>query len=300
MTAPRLLATLTASFAAASVASAEPVFVLEDVGTTQQLFSFDSASPSQTSNRVTITGLENDGEVLGIDFRPQTGELFGFTSNDNLFTLDTDTGAATIVGNGFADSLEGQGSFFGFDFNPVVDLIRIVSDTGTNIVVDEQTGSGNIADTTPLFFASGDVNEGATPTVVGIAYDNSIPNPTTTQLRAVDAGLDVLATLDNNAGELETIGSLGVDFIDILEFDVSGSTGVGYIAGIERGTTDSALFTVDLLTGAATRVGTINSGTTIAGIAVLNGPAAAVPTPGAAAAGLALLGGVLARRKRTA
>ena len=298
MNTPRLLAALTASLTAASAASAETVVVLEDVGTTQQLFSFDSASPSDTNGRVAVTGLDDDGELLGIDYRPLTGELYGFTSNDNLFTIDPISGVATKVGDGFTDSP--AGTFYGFDFNPVIDKIRINSDVETNFVADPDSGDANIADTTPLFYESGDVNEGANPNIIGAGYENSVANADSTQLYVIDAALDVLATQANNDGTLATVGDLGVDLVDIGEFDISGATGVAYIAGIVRGETDSTLFTVDLSSGSATRVGTINSGTTIAGIAVAPGDAAVIPTPGAAAAGLALLGGVLARRKRAA
>ena len=298
MTTPRLLAALTASLTAASAASAESVLVLEDVGTTQQLFSFDSASPSDTQNRVSISGLEDDGEVLGIDYRPLTGELYAFTSNDNLFTIDPTSGVASKVGTGFTDSP--AGTFYGFDFNPAIDKIRINSDVETNFVADPDSGDANIADTTPLFYGSGDANEGVNPNVIGAAYTNSVANADSTQLYVIDAALDVLATQANNAGTLGTVGDLGIDLVDIGEFDISGATGTAYLAGIVRGETDSALFTVDLGTGLATRVGTINSGTTIAGIAVAPGEANVIPTPSAALAGLALLGGLAARRKRVA
>ncbi|BAM03833.1 DUF4394 domain-containing protein [Phycisphaera mikurensis] len=295
-----LTALIAASTAAGAFsASAETVLVLEDVGTSQQLFSFDSASPSNTSNRVSVTGLESGGELLGIDYRPATGQLFGFSSNDRLYTLDAGTGAATLVGSGFSDAP--AGTFYGFDFNPVIDKIRINSDVGTNFVADPDSGDANIADTTPLFYGSGDANEGASTVVIGAAYTNSVANADSTQLYVIDSALDILATQANNAGTLGTVGELGVDIVDIGEFDVSGATGTAYLAGIVRGETDSTLFSVDLGTGLATSLGTIgSSGTTIAGIAVAPGNAAVIPTPGAAAAGLALLGGLAARRKRSA
>ena len=298
MNTARLLTVLTASVAVAGTVSAETVLVLEDVGTTQQLFSIDDAQPSDTIASVPITGLDDDGEVLGIDYRPATGQLFAFTSNDNLFTIEPSTGVASLVGNGFSDSPDG--TFFGFDFNPQIDLIRINSDVETNFVADPESGDANIADTTPLFYESGDVNAGQNPDVIGAAYTNSVANADSTQLFVIDAAQDVLATQANNAGTLGTVGDLGVDLVDIGEFDISGDTGTAFLAGIVRGETDSALFTVDLQTGNATRIGTIGSGTTIAGIAVAPGQAPIIPTPSAAVAGLALLGGVAARRKRSA
>ena len=280
-----------------ATAQAESIYLLEDVGTSQQLSLIDSASPTTTSSRVSITGVGDGEELLGIDFRPATGELYALSSADLLYTIDASTGAATAVGSGFDDAP--NGTFFGFDFNPVIDKIRIVSSTDTNSVADPDTGNANIAATTPLFFASGDANEGVNPNVVGAAYTNSVAGADSTQLYVIGSGLDILATQANNAGELGTVGSLGIDIVDIAEFDISGATGTAYLVGIENGNTGSSLYTVDLATGQATLVGLLGNGLTIAGIAVAPGtPGTVIPTPAALPAGLALMGFVMARRRR--
>ena len=298
--APTTTALLGAALLSAGHAGAETIFVLEDVGTSQQLYSIDDASPESISPRVSISGIGEGNELLGIDFRPATGELYGLTSSDAIYTIDTATGASTLVGSGFSD--RPAGTFYGFDFNPVIDRIRIVADVDTNFVANPNNGDANVADTTSLFFADGDVNAGVDPNVVGAAYTNSVADAETTQLYGIDSMLNILVTQANNAGTLETVGDLGVDVVDILEFDISGATGRAYLAAIERGNTDSTLYTVDLSTGAATRVGDFSdaTGSTVAGIAVAPGaanPVAAVPTPAALPFGLALLGGLTLRRR---
>ena len=294
-----LLATLAAGVVAFP-AAAETLTVLEDVGTSQQLYTVDSDDPSIVSDRVSITGLGAGNELLGIDYRPQTGELYGLASSDAIYTLDVNTGAATLVGSGFSDAP--NGTFFGFDFNPVIDKIRLVADVDTNFVADPDTGDANIADTTSLFFVPGDANEGVNPNVVGIAYENSVPNAQFTQLYAIDSELDILAELANNTGQLETVGSLGIDVVDILEFDISGTSGIGYLAAIERGNTDSSLYTVNLDTGSVTFLGDFSdaSGSTVAGISAPPPGAAVIPTPAALPVGLALLGGLALRRRTSA
>ena len=297
------LALTTAALLAATPALGESIFLLEDVGTTQQLSFVDSDSPGNVTNRVAITGLGINDRLQGIDFRPATGELFGLSSEDALYTIDTGTGAASLVGPGFSDTLDG--TFFGFDFNPAIDRIRIVSTTDTNFVANPNTGDANVADTTPVFFADGDANQGANPNLIGHGYTNSVPNADSTQLFAVDSGLDILVTQANNAGTLNTVGDLGIDIVDIGEFDIAGEGDEAFLAAIENGEDFSSLFRIDLSTGSATDLGRIGDGLTIAGLAVVNGPEGdggdgpnVIPSPAALPAGALMLAGLVARRRR--
>ena len=85
--------------------------------------------------RTSISGLA-DGEVLvGIDFRPATGVLYGVgrignSGDGQLYTIDVDSGLATPVVD--VRTIPLSGVTFGVDFNPVPDLLRIVSDAGQN------------------------------------------------------------------------------------------------------------------------------------------------------------------------
>jgi len=244
ITTTRLLNAALAACALAGLASAETAYVLEDIGTTQQLHSFDTATPGNTAGEITITGLAANERVLGIDFRPQTGQLYALGNSNAIYTLDPTSGVATQVGSGFTDSL--NGSFFGFDFNPQIDKIRIVSDQDQNYVADPDTGDANIAATTSVFYGPGDPNEGADPNVVNHAYTNAVPDASSTQLYAIDTDFNTLVTQANNAGTLGTVGELGFDIVTFGGFDISGNTGTAYLAAVVEGMTGANLFTVDL------------------------------------------------------
>ncbi|MEM6640667.1 MAG: DUF4394 domain-containing protein [Pseudomonadota bacterium] len=251
---------------------AASITLLAEVGPLgQALATIDSTAPSQVESSVLITGLGDGERLYSIDYRPNTGELYGLGSHGQLYTINTSTGAATAVGSGFSTAL--NGGSFGFDFNPVIDKIRIVGDSNQNIVADPDTGAANIASTINVFYGSGDVNEGADPNVVHHAYSGNVPNSTATQLYAIDTNLDILVTQSNNAGELGTVGALGVDVSDIGGFDI-GSDGFAFLMTGPLVPDTSTLFMIDLNTGAAIELGHL--GLTVSGLAVRP-----VPVPGA-------------------
>lgn len=218
----------------------------------QGLVFFDSASPGAITS-VPITGLADGESLWGLDRRPLTGELYAVSNQNRVLTIRPNSGLATVVGVGFTNALDGAS--FGFDFNPQIDRIRIVSDTNQNFVANPITGDANVAATTPVFFAAGDVNEGADPNVVHHAYDRNVAGTPATQLRAIDTDLDLLVTQANNAGTLGTIGPLGIDATEVGGFDVSES-GAAF-AIFNDGGADSDLYSINLTTGAATSIGTV-------------------------------------------
>ncbi len=268
---------------AAGAAHAERVF---GVTANQTLVSFDSSSPNAIDSGVFIQGLASNEQVLGIDFRPADGKLYAVGSFSNLYTIDTATGAATRVGSGFSPTM--NGSQFGFDFNPTIDRIRLVSEADQNLVLNPNTGGST--EVTPLFYAADDMNAGVNPNVVGSAYTNSFLGSTSTQLYGIDTGLDALVTQANSAGTLRTVGSLGVDLGDTVGFDISGLSGIAYASVVSNDLSRSTFWTIDLATGQAFAIGEIGGGALITSIAV-------VPSPGALAT-LGLAGTLAARRRR--
>src|SRR4029453_12592543 len=127
-----------------------------------------SSTPGTIFGALGITGLQAGETVLGIDFRPATGGLYALGSTSRLYTINPTTGAATQVGAAGAFTL--SGTAFGFDFNPVVDRIGVVSDADQNLRLIPDTGAlVGVADT-PLAYATGDPNFGLNPNVVGAAY----------------------------------------------------------------------------------------------------------------------------------
>lgn len=234
---------------ATGAASAETIYV---VTSANQLLSFDSASPGLFRSSVTLTGLQSGETVEGIDFRPLNGQLYALGSTGRLYTIARATGVATQVGAPFTLT----GTRFGFDFNPTVDRIRVISDQEQNLRLHPDTGA--VAATDPgLAFAGTDVNSGDDPVSVGAAYINSLAGATVTVLFDLDLGNDVLVTQNPaNNGTLNTIGPLGINAVDSFAgFDISARTGTAY-AALNPGS-GTNLYRIDLATGTALLVGGI-------------------------------------------
>lgn len=262
----------------------------------QTLIAFDSASPGTLLAGVAISGLQSNETIKGIDLRPSTNQLFALGSTSRLYTINPLTGVATQVGSGpFAPTL--SGSNFGFDFNPVLDRIRVVSNTGANYVLNPNDGTA--AGATALAYPGADPNFGASPNVEFSAYTNSVsPTPAATQLYGIDTGLDILVTQANSAGTLGTVGPLGVNVGAIGGFDISGATGVAYATLLPVSTSASNLYSINLATGAATNLGQIDGGVIVSSMTVA--PDNFLPEPGSfALVGLAAFG-ILGRKRRSA
>ncbi len=261
---------------------AETIFALT---TDNGLLTFDSGSPDKTTRIGTITGVLPGESVVGIDFRPATGQLYslslvpvGPTFFGRLSIIDTVTAAAIPLA-GRLDLGILAGAAYGIDFDPVTDLLRVVSNAGSNLRVSPITGQAAGVDK-PLAYGPGDAHFGSNPSVVGSAYTNSFAGATTTRLFGIDSGLDTLLAQDPpNDGILHTLGPLGFNTSEFVGFDISGATGVAYASLTpEVGIFFSGLYTINLTTGMATFMGNIGSGgPLIRGIAVAQ--AAPVPEP---------------------
>ncbi len=202
--------------------------------------------------------------------------MYGYdASGRQLYTINVTNGELTAVG---AQLPAGSGEVI--DFNPTVDRIRLVGSLNQNLRLNPNDGTIAATDAN-LAFGPGDANEGATPSIRGIGYTNSVAGAATTTLYDIDVALDVLVTQNPANGILQTVASLGVDlnaglFGTFTGYDISGATGIAYLTdGAFAG--DTTLYKVDLLTGAATAQGIITGlpiGRTVAAIAVT-----AVPEP---------------------
>lgn len=253
---------LALAFGSATGASAQASGTVYGLTPANELVTFDAAAPSQITSTVVVSGLASGEALLGIDFRPATGELYALGSGSNIYTIDPASGAASAVGT---TSPAIEGSAFGFDFNPSADAIRIVSDAGQNLRVSpddaETTVDGNLA------YAEDDENAGADPGMVGAAYTNNLPDVEDTMLFDIDPNLDTLVQQDANPGVLSAIGPLGVDTSEVVGFDVTtaGGTDEAY-ATLSADGVSSVLYSVDLSSGAATEIGAV--GATISGFAI--------------------------------
>ncbi len=239
---------------------------LYGVSTANQLVRFDSATPGTVTTVGTISGLQAGENVLAIDFRPANGQLYGLGSSSRLYTISTVNAAGTAIGAAGAFTL--TGTDFGFDFNPTVDRIRVVGNTGQNLRLNPDTGAIAATDT-PL-------NPG-TPTVSAAAYTNNFSGATTTTLYVIDSGTDTLFVQNPpNNGTLVSVGALGVDTSNVNGFDISTIGGVAFASLTVGGT--SRLYTINLTTGAATQVAAIGGSFMLRGLSVANINAANLTT----------------------
>lgn len=275
--------------APAHTAVAETIYAV----TTQNfLTKFDSATPGTIISGVQITGLASNEVILGIDFRPANGLLYGVGSQNRLYLINVNSGFASLVGAMAPITLSGVE--FGVTFNPVTDRLRILGNTNQNLRVDPAT-AGSTADT-PLAYAAGDPNVGRDPSITAATYTGNAGVPGTT-LYAVDSGIDRLVRIGSvngtptspDTGQIVTIGALGIGITELGGMDY-GFTGTIYASLMPEELSQSLLYTLNLTTGAASPVGVIGGGLFIRDIAV-------VPAPGT----LVLLGGaglLLGRRRR--
>ena len=217
------------------------------------LISFRAGSPSRIQSSVPLTGLPAGVKLVGIDFRPSTGDLYSVGSDNVVYRVNPFTGIAIAEGPAFTPGL--NGAFFGVDFNPTVDKIRVTSDANQNIRLNPDEGT--------VLSADPDLNPGD-PSVVGSAYTESSFNatrPATTVLYAVDSGNDMLFQQNPaNAGTLVNGLPLGVDIGNDAGFDIAGAGNVAYLVATPAGRSGAVLYRVDLTTGKASFAGRVGRG----------------------------------------
>ncbi len=226
-----------------------------------RLVGFKPATPNTLDTTVAISGLNGGETLLGIDFRPKDGLLYGLTSATRLVTIVPATGVATVKATLSADAADTTAPFtalagtaFAVDFNPVADRLRVIGNTGQSLRINVDTG----ATTT-----DGAINRAGTAAVVAAAaYTNSIAGATATQLFDIDSASSVLA-LQNppNDGTLANVGPLGVTVAGDGGMDIAGGAN-GLVLAALRTTAggNSSLYRIDLATGAATPVNATAAG----------------------------------------
>ena len=204
--------------------------------------------------------------VRSIAWRPVTGELVGF-ADDRIVTINTMTGETMDTGATFMDdAMIAEDAVVAFDFNNKIDAVRAVGSTGENLVYfpmdfgDERANS--VRRFTDLFYAEGDMSEGAEPLIFANAYTNAISGAKAsgTFQYALDARANALVSLANNAGTLETIGLITIDgepadVLPIGGFDiVSPEEGVDAAYAVLQidGEDTAGLYAIDVTSGAAT------------------------------------------------
>jgi hypothetical protein len=256
-----------------SPAFAERLVAVADGG---RLISFRASDPANLLSSTMISGLNVGASLVGIDYRPATRQLYGLSSDSRLYTLSMVSGKATEVG---MLNVPLMGSFFGMDFNPTVDRLRVVSDTGQNLRInpDNAVVATNLS-------PGGDLplNYSGTPAkgIVAAAYTNNVADAKTTTLYVIDSLLDLLViqgpmppVQGPNQGALAVVGPIGFNATPRTGFDISGATGLAYVSS------GNNLWTIDLTLASAPKLlGPIAPGR---GLEIATISVAPVPEPGA-------------------
>jgi len=228
------------------------------------LLRFNAATPGTVAAPIGITGLQAGETIVGIDFRPATGELFGVGvtgTTGRIYRIDVTTGVATVVGAAPFSTTLPAGATYSVDFNPTVDRIRFTQAGAGGVNLRLNPNNGTLAATdTPISGGS----------IIGAAYDRNVATATVTTLYAINDDNDSLATIGGlnstpspNTGVVTNVGPLNVviDPATTIGFDIAPSAaqfGVAYAALRVAGT--YRIYTVDLMTGAATAGGAIATG----------------------------------------
>lgn len=297
---------------------AERIYAVDEVG---NLIRFDSETPGVIEASIPLTGLELDSLRLlsALDFHPATGRLYALVDQLSgigipppgseycgLYWIEPETGVSSLSGVDY--DLTEPWVRKGFDFSPVADEIRIVDQFGSNLRMNPQTAE--VSADTPLdpFISA-----------VGLAFDHNEAGAETSTVYALDGqsfnlvrigGVD--GTPPPDGGDVTVVGPTGVAFSEFTGFDISPS-GIAYAVlsppSPSGAPQPSQLYTLDLVTGAASVVGPVGPapGLRIVAMAVApegSGPGVIeIPALGPAglfilAAGVSLAGLLRLRRLR--
>src|SRR5215471_18367966 len=215
-----------------------------------------------------------NGNITGIDFRVGDGNnnnIYAVTDTGKIYTIGLTAatlGKATLVSSLTPSFPSGYQSLF--DFNPVINAIRLIGSDTINYAVTN-TG-GNLATTvvqTSLTYNPNDVIKGAIPKVSAGAYNNNFIGATVTIFYAIDYNLDTFVTIDpataggssnTGGGVLRTIGNLvtptggRINMSPTADVDIySLANGTNQMVGVSGRT----FFTIDLTQATpATALGT--------------------------------------------
>jgi hypothetical protein len=259
---------------------------LESVGLTadNRLVCFREVGGGGVRNIGTIAGLQAGETLLGIDFRPMNGVLYGVTNLANIYSFAAGQSGvinATLVSTLTDAAAPGvpvaiNGASFGVDFNPVPDRLRITSDAGQNLRVNVDTGATNI---------DGAINNAGAPVagITAVAYTNNDNNAATlTVLNTLNTAADQLnLQIPPNAGSQNAVGALAIDSgvdatFDIFSLNQLDATGMistttairGLAVFTPAGGAAPVLYNVNLTSGVVTARRTFNAANLVTSIAI--------------------------------
>lgn len=295
-----LAAAVGAALGTVGVAHAEAVYGISVPGSSTNLVTFDTSAVNTVTTIGAVTGVVAGHTLRGVDFRPSDGKLYAISTNGasaQLYTVNLGTGAATPVG-GLMTLTGNTSTRVSLDFDPVADVLRVVTGTGQNYRVNANTGT----------VIAQDSNISGSPLISGIAYSNNFVGAVQTTLYAYDFISDILGRIGGlngvpspNGGAFSTIGSSGIVTGDGgAGFDISGLTGDAYFSADDFNGSpgfNAEFFRVNLATGAFTQLSN-DDFTSLLDFSVAAAQRTGVPEPASAALVLGALGLMAAGARR--
>ncbi|MEU5404152.1 DUF4394 domain-containing protein [Streptomyces sp. NPDC005963] len=237
--------------------------------TDQRLVRFGVEKPSATTSVGTLSGLAGDTKLIGIDFRVQNLKLYGVGDQGGIYTIGTNNARAVKVSQ---LTIALSGTWFGVDFNPAADRLRVVSDTGQNLRHNINDSTGTIGTVADGVLSNPTVPPSTAKGITGAAYtNNDLNTATATTLFDLDTLTDRLSLQSPaNAGSLAPTGGLGLHAEPSAGFDIyfAPEQGTNHGFATLRSGSRHRLYQVNLLTGATRSLGSFPTDRQVADIAL--------------------------------
>ena len=236
----------------------------------KKLRHFDSTSPGAWTKTVDLVGLPAQESVQALDFRLD-GTLIVVTREGTqlrCYDIHPETGAILRPGS---STTKTSASAVAFDAFPQgvhdINLVLVTESDSMSRFSYFPGNSGSMAALTLFYDNNSDDGDpvdsrvGVNPSIVGLAASNSFAAAQSSVLYGVDSGQNTLVKIIWGHGSMDTVAEIelpngtDLDFGSRVGFDISGVTGVAYLAnGVGAGTN---LYTVDLTTGETEEFGRI-------------------------------------------
>ncbi len=261
-----------------------------------RLSSFSTLAPETATSPAALSGVVMGDVMVGIDRRPQNGLLYGVGVNSTantlrVYTISPTSNVATPLGTPVAFTTtvatpivlpDPATTFYGVDFNPSVDRLRVTSSSGVNLRLNPNTGAGidNDGSAATGINPDGMINGGSTR-VDEVAYtNNQANNGSLTTLYTLDSSTDKLFIQNGAAGPNDGTQSMAVALsqaVDsVLGFDIAPGinaaannaavTGEGFAVVKYAGSAQEQLVKINLASGAVTAAGNLSGG--VRGLAI--------------------------------
>ncbi len=248
---------------------------------------------SLAATEVTVTGVAATERLVGVDYRPATGQFYALgvnspASNGTLYLVDPKTGACTPLAPSAVAFVQADGATpvalpangYGMDFNPVVDRLRITTGSGLNFRLNPNDGlplDGN--PNAPGIQMDGNINGlpmGSTG-VAATAYTNAFGGVTVTTQYTIDTASRALyiqsppnsgtqtfvANITFNGAPLAVDAINGFDISPNVRAQASNTPVQGGSALLFTSTGMAGqIYRLDLVTGRATLLLQFSPGTT--------------------------------------